>query len=136
MICVVYRDAVKGPVMQVITLFIDGNKKFREVFMSEEMKVKMEEIRALEDKYSLMIFRMALTHLVDVGFRAFFDEGMVAAGIEAIMKQHEEDKTKDKTPILSSRFQCEVLRCSAELANFSIWTIFAYIKEYVVVDIT
>jgi len=41
--------------------------------MSEEMQVKMEEIRALEDKYSLMIFRMALTHLVDVGFRTFFD---------------------------------------------------------------
>ena len=104
--------------------------------MSEEMQVKMEEIRALEDKYSLMIFRMSLTHLVDVGFRAFFNEGMVATDIETIMKQHEEDKTKDKTPILSSRFQCEVLRCSAELAKFSIWTILAYIKKHVVVDVT
>jgi len=61
---------------------------------------------------------------------------MVAAGIEAIMKQHEEDKTNSRTPILSSRFQCEVLCCSAELAKFSIWTLFAYIKKHVVVDIT
>jgi len=33
------------------------------------MSSKTQEIRAIENKYGLALFRMGLTHLVDVGIR-------------------------------------------------------------------
>ena len=35
---------------------------------------------------------------------------------------------------MTPQFQCEILRCAAELAQFSPWTLFGYIKKYVVVE--
>ena len=96
------------------------------------MKDEIEAIRNLEDKYGLVLFRMGLSHLTDVGHRHLGDDE-VAEGITQIMAQGEKDKADGKNPIMTTEFQCEILRCSAELAKFSIWTLFAYIKEHVVV---
>lgn len=102
--------------------------------MSEEKQCKMKEIRALEDKYGLMIFRAALTHLVDVGHRNL-DDASVEEGIVQIITQGELDKADGVRPIITPEFKCEILRCATDLAKFTPWTLFAYIKKHVVVDI-
>ena len=98
--------------------------------MSESLK----EIRAVEDKYGLMLFRMGLTHLVDVGIRHMSDDDLVEDNIKTIMAQSE-DRDNGVIPVLTPEYQCEILCCAAELAKFSIWTLFAYIKKYVTVSI-
>jgi hypothetical protein len=94
------------------------------------MDSKLKDIRALEDKYGLALFRMGLTHLVDVGYRTF-DVPYVEESIRQIMEEGEADKTDGGASVMSSEFQCEIIRCAAELTRFSIWTLFAYIKKYV-----
>lgn len=94
------------------------------------MKANIKEIRNIENKYGLVLFRMGLSHLVDVGHRSLDDE-IVEEGIKQIIAQGEEDKASGKIPIMTPEFQCNILRCAAELAQFSIWTLFAYIKKHV-----
>ena len=93
---------------------------------------EMQDIKSIEDKYGLVLFRMGLTHLVDVGFRHFDDE-TVAEAIEQIMAIEEENKTSGKISIMTPKYQCDVVRCAAEIAIFSPWTVFAYIKKYVTI---
>ena len=95
---------------------------------------KLNEIRKIEDKYGLVLFRMGLTHLVDVGHRNFADD-IVAENIKVIMAQGVEDKAAGKITVLTPEYQCEILYCAAALAQFTIWTLFAYIKKHVHVDI-
>ena len=96
------------------------------------MNEKMNDIRALENKYGLILFRMGLSHLVDVGHRNLGAEE-VEEGIKQIMDKGEEDNASGKTPIMTPEFQCEVLRCAAELSGFSVWELFAYIKKHVAI---
>ena len=49
------------------------------------------------------------------------------------MAQGEADKENGKVSIMTPEFQCNILRCAAELGKYSPWTLFAYIKEHVVV---
>ena len=102
--------------------------------MTKETSEKMNEIRAIEDKYGLMLFRMGLTHLVEMGVRSLSDEDEVERCIKAIMAQGAENKENGIQPILSPEYQCEILCCAAELAQYTIWTLFRYIKEHVIVD--
>jgi len=76
---------------------------------------------------------MGLTHLVDVGHQNLTKEN-VEEGIKQILVQGEEDKANSKRSFMTPEFQCEILRCAAELAKFSPWTLFGYIKKYVVVE--
>ena len=77
---------------------------------------------------------MGLSHLVDIGHR-HLGEDEVAEGIAQILAQGEEDKASGKVSIMTPEFQCNILRCAAELSHFSIWTLFAYIKKHVHVDV-
>lgn len=95
---------------------------------------EMKEIRNIENKYGLVLFRMGLSHLVDIGHRNLTDEN-VRESVEQIMAQVEEDAANGKISVMTPEFQCEIIRCAAELARFSIWTLFAYIKKYVEVSI-
>jgi hypothetical protein len=94
------------------------------------MDDSMKDIRALENKYGPMMFRMGLSHLVDVGQRNL-DVPYVEESIKEIMAEGEEAKADGKISIMTPEFQCEILRCAAELAQFSVWALFAYIKKYV-----
>ena len=85
----------------------------------------MQSINNIENKYGLALFGMGLTHLVDVGHSNLTDEN-VENGIAQIMAE-------GKTCIMTPEFKCAVIRCAAELAKFSPWTLFTYIKEHVVV---
>ena len=97
-----------------------------------DKKDDIQNIRNIENKYGLMLFRMGLSHLVDAGHRNLTDEN-VEKSIQQIMAQGKEDKANGKISIMTPEFKCEILRCAAELSQFSIWTLFKYIKKYVVV---
>ncbi len=77
-----------------------------------------------------MLFRMGLTHLVDVGVRHLTDE-TVAETIAQITAKGEADKADGTYTIMTPEFQCHIVRCSAELARFSPWELFRYIKQNV-----
>ncbi len=94
------------------------------------MKENIKEIRNIESRYGLVLFRMGLSHLVDVGHRNL-DDASVKEGVEQIMAQEKANAVEGKISVMTPEFQCEILRCAAELARFSIWTLFAYIKKYV-----
>ena len=97
------------------------------------IKANLKEIINIENKYGLVLFRMGLSHLVDIGHRNF-DDDSVAESIAQIMAKGEEDKANGVISVISPEFQCEIVRCAAELSQFSIWTLFTYIKEHVVVS--
>jgi len=94
---------------------------------------KTQEISAIENKYGVALFRMGLTHLADVGVRHLTDEN-VDENIKRIMANGEADKANGVVTIMTAEFQCEILRCAAELAKFSIWELFAYIKNHVAIS--
>jgi len=97
------------------------------------MTGKMKDINNLENKYGLVLFRMGLTHLVDVGIRHLNDDN-VEESIQRIIAKGEADKANGIVPIMTPEFQCEILRCAAELAKFNIWDLFMYIKKHVTIS--
>ena len=94
------------------------------------IKDSIKEIEALENKYGTMLFRMALTHLVDVGIRNLTEEN-IEESFKQIMADEESNKANGVVGAMTPEFQYEILRCAAELAKFSIWDLFRYIKKYV-----
>jgi Zn finger protein HypA/HybF involved in hydrogenase expression len=99
------------------------------------MTDKTDDIRSIqniENKYGLVLFRMGLSHVMDVGWSNIDDEA-VEECIKQIMAQGEKDKADGKVTFMTPEFQCNILRCAAELARLSPWTLFAYIKKHVVI---
>ena len=94
---------------------------------------KLKKIRDIENKYGLVLFRMGLTHLVDVGIRHLTDEN-VEESIAQIIAEGEADEADGVVTVMTPAFQCEILRCASELSKFSIWELFAYIKKHVVTE--
>jgi len=93
---------------------------------------KTQEIRAVENKYGIVLFRMGLTHLADVGIRHLTDE-YVSEAIRQIDANEEKDKANGVVNVMTAEFQCEIIRCAASLAKFGVWELFAYIKNHVVI---
>ena len=91
---------------------------------------KLKKIRDIENKYGLVMFRTALSHLVDVGHRNLGDDE-VEEGVRQIIAKGKEDEANGVVSVMTPEFQCEILRCAAELSKFSIVELFAYIKKYV-----
>ena len=91
---------------------------------------RMKEIAGVENKYGSVLFRMGLTQLVDVGVRQMSDAN-VKASIRQIIAEGEINKANGVVTVMTPEFQCEIVRCAAELAKFNIWDLFAYIKKYV-----
>ena len=90
--------------------------------------VKYNEIRAIENKYGLMLFRCGLSHLVSCGAQLLQDEKEVEAC---------KNKIKSETPdnaIMTAGFQCEIINCAVELSKINIWDLFRYIKTDVEID--
>ena len=97
------------------------------------MKNEIKAITAIENKYGLVLFRMALTHLVDVGVRNLTDEN-VEETVKEILAKGAEDKANGVVLVMTPEFQCDIVRCAAELARFNIWDLFYYIKKYVTIS--
>ena len=94
------------------------------------MQSKTHEINAIENKYGLVLFRMGLTHLADVGHRNLTDDD-VEESIRQIIANDKADKANGVVVVMTPEFQSGIVRCAAELAKFSIWELFAYIKTNV-----
>ncbi len=92
------------------------------------MNSESNKIRALEDKYGLPLFGMALTHLVDVGVRHLTEEN-VENSVRTIM----DGGVNTAKCFITPEFQCAIIRCASELAQFGIWDLFRYIKHHMVI---
>ena len=99
-----------------------------------DKETAIRNIKKLEDKYGIMIFRMGLTALVDLGRNNLSDGRKADSFISGIMKQNDVSEYTDNTPIISAECQCEILRCATALTDFSIWDVFAYIQKYVHIE--
>jgi hypothetical protein len=99
----------------------------------KQVSSKMQEISAIENKYGLVLFRMGLTHLVDVGIRHLTSEN-VNENIRQIEAKGDADHANGVVTVMTAEFQCEILRCAAELAKFSVWELFDYIKKHVAIS--
>jgi len=97
--------------------------------MSTTITQRMNEIAGLENKYGSVLFRMGLTHLVDVGVRHLTDDN-VEASIRQIIAEGEMNKASGAVAIMTTEFQCGIVSCASELAQVCIWDLFTYIKKY------
>ena len=68
--------------------------------------------------------------MVDVGIRHLTDEDVNEA-VRQIAANEEADKANNVVSIMTAEFQRGIVRCAAELAKFSVWELFAYIKEHI-----
>ena len=97
------------------------------------MTDNIKAIQDLENKYGILLFRMALTYLVDVGVHNLSEEDAEET-IKQIIAKNEKDKANSGFLILAVDFQCKIIRCATELAKCSIWDLFYYIKYYVHIE--
>ena len=81
-------------------------------------------IKAIEDKYGLMVFRCGLSHLVFCGTQALQDEQEVEECKESIQKNS----------VMTAGFQCDIVDCAVELAGIDVWDLFRYIQTDVTID--
>jgi hypothetical protein len=99
----------------------------------KKMSSKTQEISVIENKYGHVLFRMGLTHMVDVGIRHLTDENIEEC-FKQITANDEEAQANGVVPIMTVDFQCEIVRCAAELAKCGVWELFAYVKNHVAIS--
>ena len=84
-----------------------------------ESKRKLE---AIKNRVGEPLFRMALTHTFDVGFRNLTEE-IIKQTCEAIMK---EDDTK---AWMTNEYKCELIKTAGEIAKVSVVDVEVYINR-------
>ena len=89
-----------------------------------ESKKKLDELR----KRNEVLFRMAISHLVDTGIR-HFTEKSVARTCAEIMKQD------DSHSIMTNEFQCKLVKTAAEIAKLDHIHVLTYIGREVYWDV-
>ena len=85
-----------------------------------ESKKKIEAIRNKDE----MMFRMAISHLMDVGIRHLTEEN-IKENCEEIMKQD------DSHSFMTNEFQCELIKTAGELAQIPHIELLVYIQREV-----
>jgi hypothetical protein len=93
------------------------------------MRNNLKAIQAFEDKYGPVIFGMGMTQLMDVGHSNVNDD-VVKGWIAQIIAKGKADEANGTRSFMTPEFQCEIIYCAAELAKFTPWTLFAYIKKH------
>lgn len=76
-----------------------------------------------------VLFRMAISHLMDVGIRHLTDKN-VEYTCKEIMKQD------DHNSVLTNEFQCEIVRMAAKIATIEHTLVLAYISLNVKYDVS
>jgi hypothetical protein len=89
-----------------------------------ETKKRLEEIRRKRE----IMFRMAISHLMDVGIRHLTEENVNECCAE-IMKQD------DSKSFMTNEFQCELVRMAGELAKLDHIHLLVYISREVYYDV-
>lgn len=90
----------------------------------KETKKKLDELRRTNE----MMFRMSISHLLDVGIRNLTEEN-IEETCAAIMQ---EDDTKH---FMTNEFKCELVRMSGELAKLDHIHLLVYISREVYFDV-
>lgn len=90
----------------------------------KEAAKKLDKMRRSNE----MIFRMAISHLMDVGIRHLDGESVEEACTE-IMKQDASHS------FASNEFLCEIVRTAAEIAKIEHTLVLAYIAKNVKYDV-
>ena len=93
------------------------------------MSDNMKKIQALENKYGLILFGMGLTQLMDVGMNNLGDDAL-EDNLNQVTAQDEAERASGIHPVMTLDFKCEIIRCATELAKFTPFTLFAYIKNH------
>jgi hypothetical protein len=89
-----------------------------------ESKKKIDEIRRNDE----ILFRMAISHLMDVGIRHLTNE-LVEETCEDIMKQD------DSKAFITNEYKCDILRKAYELAQIPHIDLLVYIQREVDYDV-
>ena len=89
-----------------------------------ESKKKIDKIR----RYDEMMFRMAISHLMDVGIRNL-DEESIERTCEAIQKED------DREQLMTNNFKCDLIRMAGELAKIEHIHLLVYIQREVGYDV-
>ena len=90
-----------------------------------ENKKKIEEIR---NNVGEPMFRMAISHLMDVGIR-HLDEETVLETCNEIMKED------DSRSFMTNEFKCNLIKTAAKLAKISHIDLLVYIQREVVYNV-
>ena len=89
-----------------------------------ESKKTLDKIRS----YDEMMFRMAISHLMDVGIR-HLDEENVKRTCEAI---HKEDDSK---AFMTNDYKCDLVKMAGEIAKIDHINLLVYIQREVTYDV-
>lgn len=100
------------------------NKKEEENTMNITFKTIEQNINSLRREYGEMIFRMAISHLMDVGMRNLTPE-LVEEAKDEIMKQD------DSKMFVTNEALCDVVECAGELAKINAIDLLVYIGRNV-----
>ena len=87
-----------------------------------------KEIEAIRNKAGEMMFRMAVSHLMDVGIRNLTEE-TVEDTCKEIMQED------DSKAFITNEFKCDLVRTAYELALVSHIDLLVYIQREVVYDV-
>ena len=104
------------------------NKKEEENTMKTTFKTIEQNINNLRRDYGEMIFRMAISHLMDVGMRNLTPE-LVNEAKDEIMKQD------DSKMFVTNEALCDVVECAGELAKINAIDLLVYIGRNVEYDV-
>lgn len=89
-----------------------------------ETKKELDTIRSENE----MIFRMAISHLMDVGIRNLDDES-VKETCNVIME------FDDSRSLMTNEYQCQIIRTAAKIAKFNHIHLLAYIQKEMNYDV-
>jgi len=88
------------------------------------------KFRKIEDRYGSFTFRMSITHLINAGKSNFTDENIIK-WLEKIQEQGRTDKENGVFRLMTADYECEIVRCAAELSKLGIWDLLRYIVKHV-----
>ena len=87
-----------------------------------------KQIEAIRNKAGEMMFRMAISHLMDVGIRHLTEE-LVEETCKKVMQED------DSKAFMTNEFKCGLIRMAYELAQIPHTDLLVYIQREVVYDI-
>lgn len=100
------------------------NKKEEENTMKTTFKTIEQNINNIRRDYGEIIFRMSISHLMDVGMRNLTPE-LVNEAKDEIMKQD------DHKMFVTNKALCDVVECAGELAKINSTDLLVYIGRNV-----
>lgn len=95
--------------------------------MSSKSQI-FKELDAIKEGASEIIFRMAIAHLFDVGYRNLTQDNVKSA-IEEIMKDEKESKKNGTILAITPECLILIVETAYKLRDYSVWDLLKYIKR-------